>query len=89
MPSIFLAQAIKDERKTTPTKREGSSEKSKPEIGPLNVSYMGQSLKNIVVTATTNQDSGNIYYEQYCIDEDYFRLGKGSSVGVGGHVTVM
>lgn len=85
-----MTQAIKEENKTTHpgTKGEGPPE-SKPPVGPLDVSYVGLSLKNIVTTVT-NQDPANLYYEQYCIDEDYFRLGKGLSLLlVGSHVIVM
>ena len=37
--------------------------------------YMGHSMRN-VVTTVLNPDPSCVYYEQYCIDEDYFRLGK-------------
>lgn len=43
--------------------------------GPLDVSYVGLSMKNIV-TSAVNPDPSCLYYEQYCIDEDFFRLGK-------------
>ena len=51
-------------------------------VGPLDVPYEGLTLRNVVTTAVTNPEPSAIYYEQYCIDEDYFRLGKGSSVGL-------
>lgn len=61
-------------------------------VGPLDVPYEGLSLRNVVTTAITNPEPSTIYYEQYCIDEDYFRLGKGSPNFVwifAGHVTLM
>ena len=74
VPSIFVTTS----KQTTPTKNQASpppevKEEEPKVIGPLDVSYVGLSLKNIVTTAS-NPDS-NIYYEQYCIDEDFFRLG--------------
>lgn len=74
VPSVFAKHA-------TPTKSPKSVAGGKAvehKTGPLDVAYVGLSLKNIV-TSGINSESPCIFYEQYCIDEDYFRLGKGLS----------
>ena len=78
VPSVF---ATSGNTKTMPTKDQAKKKPTPPPVvaepkmtGPLDVSYVGTSLKNVVMTVS-NPDS-NIYYEQYCIDEDFFRLGK-------------
>ena len=72
VPSVFAAAIAKQasEQQATPTDPEEAGDKA----GPLDVSYTGLSMKNIV-TMATNPDPSCLYYEQYCIDEDFFRLG--------------
>ena len=61
------------ERQATPP-ADQKGEGPEVEEGPLDVSYVGVSTRNIVTTVT-NPDPSCLYYEQYCIDEDFFRLG--------------
>lgn len=84
VPSIFAASGKlatpSTERQATPP---ADQKEVGPEVeeGPLDVSYMGLSMRNIVTTVT-NPDPSCLYYEQYCIDEDFFRLGMYSAVAV-------
>ena len=45
--------------------------------GPLDTSFIGLSQTNVLVGAS-NPDSPCTYYQQFCIDEAYFKLGKQS-----------
>lgn len=80
VPSIFANRKAPPTRvKTTPLQDAEEEEEEEPKmVGPLDVSYVGLSPKSVVLTVP-NPDTSSVFYEQYCIDEDYFRLGKGVS----------
>lgn len=77
VPSVF-AKPTSTSTETTPTKSalctaEEEEEEVVEEEGPLDTSFVLPSLPNVVL----NETPPFTYYEQYCIDEDCFRTGKG------------
>ena len=83
VPSVFVSskQATSTKDQATPTAggADVKGEEPKP-IGPLDVPYVGLSLINVIANAASSAlPDSNIYYQQYCIDEDFFRLGEAAA----------
>lgn len=70
-----LTQTTPLPNKTTPTKDAVKAKETEKEerVGPLDTPFVGPCLENVLDASLPPSK----YYEQYCIDEDCFRVGKG------------
>ena len=74
VPSVFVSnsQIPPTDDHATPPEMEKSSAELKAGA-PLEVPFIGLNLKNVIMNSSVLEST---YYEQFCIDEDYFRIGK-------------
>ena len=86
VPSVFMTQSTRVTGSSsqsvvpvsdTVSSSEGESEMASDAHGSDPSLPYAVQLENVRVVSVSNPTSGCTYYEQYCIDEDRFRLGMG------------